>query len=113
MSLLCRSLRFLLTFLIPTLLCFSCKKKDHEAPQPDNGLHQVSFNFSNFQSEIQSYHSAPSTKSVQNDATLDLHPDQFDLLGNFDMNKKSLEPTYDYNKVFKMKVILMGNNIDQ
>lgn len=100
MILLCRSLRFLLAFLIPTLLCFSCKKKDHEAPQPDNGLHQVSFNFSNFQSEIQSYHSAPSTKSVQNDATLDLHPDQFELLGNFDMNKKSLKPTYDYDKVF-------------
>src|SRR5690606_29800003 len=105
MSLLCRSLRFLLTFLIPTLLCFSCKRKDHEAPQPDNGLHQVSFNFSNFQSEIQSYHSAPSTKSLQNDATLNLHPDQFEVLGYFDMNKKSLEPTYDYDQVFKIEVI--------
>ncbi|WP_313191453.1 hypothetical protein [Sphingobacterium sp.] len=104
MNLFCRSLRFLLAFLIPTLLCFSCKRKDHEAPQPDNGLHQVSFNFSNFQSEIQSYHSAPSTKSAQNDTLLNLHPDQFELLGNFDMNKKSLEPTYEYDKVFKMYV---------
>ena len=113
MSLLCRSLRFLLAFLIPTLLCFSCKRKDHEAPQPDNGLHQVSFNFSNFQSEIQSYHSAPSTKSVQNDATLNLHPDQFELLGNFDMNKKSLEATYDYDKVFKIDVMLGQNESEQ
>ncbi len=113
MSLLCRSFRFLLAFLIPTLLCFSCKRKDHEAPQPDNGLHQVSFNFSNFQSEIQSYHSAPSTKSVQNDATLNLHPDQFEVLGYFDMNKKSLEPTYDYDQVFKIEVIAGLENSGQ
>ncbi len=102
MSLFSRSPYLPLTLLFLLLLNISCRKKEHETLEPNHNLHQVSFNFSNFQSEIQPFNSNPLTKSGNKETDENNHPEGSELLGYVNFNNKSFEPNYNYNGFLKV-----------
>lgn len=108
MSLFSRSPYLPLTLLFLLLLNISCRKKEHETLEPNHNLHQVSFNFSNFQSEIQPFNSNPLTKSGSSESDENNHPERSELLAYINFNNKSFEPSYNYYGFFKI-IHLLSN----
>lgn len=87
----CRS-KVLLIFMLVAAFCFSCKKKEALMPFEKGPLKKVTFNFSNFQSEIKPFHTSIKTRSGNASDEQKFHPEQDELLAFFDFNNQDLKP---------------------
>lgn len=85
----CRS-KILFIFMLVAAFYFSCKKKEVAMPFEEGPLKKVTFNFTNFQSEIKPFHSSIKTRSGNVSDEQKVHPEQPELLVLYDFNKKDL-----------------------